>query len=704
MLSRLPILPILWIFCSLASPWLLPFPALSLELPNNTLLPGSFFNQNHIAQELVQKHGSIMLLVDPATGKIEDANAAAWHFYGYPELLQQNIKTINQLDPEEIEKEMHRAGELRHNFFLFRHRLADGRIRDVEVTSYPVTVGQRTLLFSIVVDVTDRIQAETENRQREKQIRILILTGLLLQSFLFFLLFQSRQKRKNMEERLRAIIDHSPLLISEISAAGRYLLCNNETARTFGLQKEEIIGKYFTELLPEKTAALFMHRLAQIQRTRKAIFVEDRISTAHGDRDYETVLFPLFDSAGNIRSIAGISHNVTEIKHYNREKKALQTQLIDAHRMEAIGMLASGIAHDFNNILFPIMGYAEMLLMHIPPEDPGHAKLSAIHTAALRGRDLTHQILTFARKEHQEPRALKLQPIIKEVLKFIRATIPSSIRIRTYIQNDCRPVKAEPAHIHQILMNLITNAYHAMETAGGDMQIHLKEIYVDRPTHVNPTMAAGNYIRLSVKDTGTGISPQNLDKIFQSFFTTKERGKGTGMGLSVVKDIVEKCGGYIQVESHEGQGSSFHIYLPVTTASNSEETIAPTKKRQGGNEHILLVDDEKAIIKLQETILRSLGYTVTSCTESSQALACFAASPHDFDLVLTDMHMPEMSGDRLAQAILAIRPRTPILISTGFSENLTEEKLSALGIRGLLTKPVTAGDLAAKIRQVLDAA
>ena len=226
---------------------------------------------------------------------------------------------------------------------------------------------------------------------------------------------------------------------------------------------------------------------------------------------------------------------------------------------------------------------------------------------------------------------------------------------------------------------------------------------MDQPRRLPPAMTPGSYVRLSVADTGLGIPQALLDRIFDPFFTTKPKGKGTGMGLSVVRGIVQRCGGFIQVDSEEGKGSTFCVYFPVAEASATpREKTQTAQPLQGGNEHILLVDDEKAIVTLQEKILESLGYRVTACTDSGQAFDLFRAAPEDYDLILTDMHMPGMSGDRLAQAILAIRPDIPVLLCTGFSEHTTPEKLAASGIGGLLIKPITARDLAAKIRELLD--
>ncbi|SDU16345.1 response regulator [Desulfobacula phenolica] len=383
-----------------------------------------------------------------------------------------------------------------------------------------------------------------------------------------------------------------------------------------------------------------------------------------------------------------------------KERKMLEAQLQQAQRMESIGTLAGGIAHDFNNILFPIVGHTEMLLEDVPESSLWRDDLNEIYIGALRARDLVKQILTFSRQESIELILTKTQPIIKEVLKLIRSTIPTTIEIKQNIETDCGLVKADPTQIHQIMMNLTTNAYHSMQDIGGELTVSLKEVELSRNNVIIPDMLPGTYACLTVADTGIGMDKNITEKIFDPFFTTKE--KGTGMGLSVVHGIVNRMGGTIRVYSEPGKGSEFNVYFPVARSSSEEQDSLTKKIIQGGTERLLLVDDENAIILMEKRMLERLGYQITSCTDSIEALDVFHTNPDKFDLVITDMAMPNMPGDKLSAEMVRIRPDISILLCTGFSERISEEKAASLGIKGLLMKPIVMRDFAQKIRDVLD--
>ncbi|MBU8848355.1 MAG: response regulator [Desulfobacterales bacterium] len=381
--------------------------------------------------------------------------------------------------------------------------------------------------------------------------------------------------------------------------------------------------------------------------------------------------------------------------------KKIEAQLQQSQKMESIGTLAGGIAHDFNNILFPIMGRTEMLLQDIPEDSPFHASLNEIFTSALRASDLVKQILTFSRQDTNELSLMKIQPVIKEALKLIRSTIPTTIEIKQYIRNDCGAIKADPTQIHQVVMNLTTNAYHAMEKAGGELKVTLKEIQLGDDDVITPDIMPGVYACLTIADTGTGMDKNILEKIFDPFFTTKKQGKGTGMGLSVVHGIVNSMGGAIQAYSEPGKGTEFKVYFPVEKSSFEKHSTQTKEPVRGGTERILLVDDEEAIIAMEKQILEHLGYQVTSRTSSIEALEAFRANPDKFDLVITDMAMPNMSGDKLAAGLIEIRSDIPILLCTGFSGTISEEKAASLGMKGFILKPIVMKDLANKIREVL---
>ena len=380
-----------------------------------------------------------------------------------------------------------------------------------------------------------------------------------------------------------------------------------------------------------------------------------------------------------------------------------EKQLQQVMKLQAIGTLAGGIAHDFNNILFPIVGYTELTMDDTPEDSQARQNLQEVLKATNRAKELVQQILAFSRQSSQERKPLKIQYLIKEAFKLLRATIPSSIEIDCDIDEFCGPINGDPTQIHQIIMNLCTNAYHAMQESGGKLEVKLKEININyEQSQERVGMKIGKHIELTVKDSGHGMDQQVMDRIFEPYYTTKEQGKGTGLGLSVIHGIVKNYGGDIVVSSQSGKGSTFKVYLPVIDEFEEEiETTAPSTEING-TERILLVDDEKQIIDIEQQILERLGYKVTPKTDSEEALEEFAAQPDRFDLVITDMTMPKMTGDQLAKRMMDIKPQIPVILCTGFNEAITEEKALAMGIDKFVMKPIIKDDLANTIRTVLD--
>ncbi len=384
------------------------------------------------------------------------------------------------------------------------------------------------------------------------------------------------------------------------------------------------------------------------------------------------------------------------------KRREVEAQLLQSQKMEAMGSLAGGIAHDFNNILSSLIGNAELALFSMKKSDPHRHSMEQINQAAKRARELVNQILDFSRIQPENEELVDLAPILKDTLKLLKSSIPANIRINSTIGSNLKKVRANGSRLHQVILNICTNAAHAMETTGGLLHVELsnRELVtgdLDSPIELPP----GWYVRLRVEDTGHGMDEDTKRRIFDPFFTTKKRGKGTGLGLSIVHGIITSLGGAITVESEPGKGSIFRIFLPAAKESPPRRKQHNTAPPRGNREQILFIDNEKDIVDLVLKMLPRLGYRVQGETNPLRALELFRERPRDFDLVITDMTMPEISGEELALKMMKIRPDIPILISTGFSNRLTEDRVQQLGIRGLLHKPVTIRSYADSIRAAL---
>jgi signal transduction histidine kinase len=398
-----------------------------------------------------------------------------------------------------------------------------------------------------------------------------------------------------------------------------------------------------------------------------------------------------------------------ELEHMIEEQKRLEAQLILTQKLEAIGTLAGGVAHDFNNVLAGIIGYIELALLQLsdhPEPDPQiTAFLNKALEACQRAKLLIEQILAFSHQAEKECRPVVLGPIIKESLKFLRSTLPATINIHCRIEAQLHAVMADATQVHRVIMNLCTNAAHAMQSSGGDLSLTLGELEGEKWLKVKrrlPSLPPAPCLHLAVADTGSGIDPAIREKIFNPYFTTKPKGEGTGLGLAVVRGIVESCDGAIDLESQLGVGTTFHIYLPaIETALMSVRETHP-HEILGGEERILLVDDEPNILEVGGELLSRLGYRVSTAEHGGEALKRFQEDPQAIDLVITDMTMPEMTGDILAQALLAVRPELPIILCTGFSEKISPERAQSIGIKGFIMKPIDSHSMAEAIRLALD--
>ena len=383
------------------------------------------------------------------------------------------------------------------------------------------------------------------------------------------------------------------------------------------------------------------------------------------------------------------------------ERQRLDEHMWHGQKMQAIGTLAGGIAHDFNNILAAMLGYTELVTDDVPRDSIAWRNLQHVLTAGERARDLVQQILAFSRQSPAQFQPVELPALVREMLALLRASLPSTIEIRQYITANVGTVQAAPAQLHQVLLNLCMNAEHAMRATGGVLEVRLDSVNVDTGfAAAHPDLTPGPHVRLTVQDTGHGMAPDILERIYEPFFTTKGVGEGTGMGLAVAHGIVASHGGAMTVVSTPDKGTVFAVYLPCS-AVPMVHSAANAEPIPQGSEHILLVDDETMLVELGRELLSRLGYTVTAYTSSPEALAAFHAEPQRFDLVITDQTMPKMTGEALSRAIREMRPDLPIILCTGFSYVMNEEKAAALGIDAFLMKPLIARELGCTIRNVL---
>jgi len=483
------------------------------------------------------------------------------------------------------------------------------------------------------------------------------------------------------ESEKQAILDGFPGIVCLIDSAERIIWANDKVRELH----HNPVGRTCHEVFCQKERPCNACAVPKSLATGKveSTIQQFEMFTASGEtRVYELTSTPVKTNSGEVRSVVVIGRDVTETT-------MLEKQLRHTQKMEAIGTLAGGIAHDFNNVLTPIMGYSEILrfkLMQGGEQDTASLEfIEGILRAAKRAKNLVEQILTFSRSSEQKASLQYIHPIVKEVMKLMRVTLPSTITIREDIDEQCGVVSVDPVHIHQILINLCTNSAHAMAGGHGTLTVTLASDGKDTEGR--------EWLRLSIADTGCGIPPEMLDRIFEPYFTTKEKSRGTGMGLAMVHGIISRQGGRIEVKSKVGEGTTFDLFFPVTAAPTRIDQVVSMSDLKRGNGRILLVDDEVQVVQVTGELLTSLGYTVTGKTSPLAALALVAENPGGYDLVLTDLTMPELTGVELSRKVKSIRPDLPIVLFTGYSDQVSKEEAEEAGIRQYCMKPVSLREL-----------
>ena len=626
---------------------------------------------------IVDQAGDTLALID-INGSLLDVNQHACEVLGYTkqEFLNMSLPDIDPEFPLERFSELFKTLELNEYVTIESiHRRKDKSTFPVEIRVGKIELQGAVKITALARDITARKHMESTLEESEK--------------------------------RFRVIYEKAPIGIAIInSESGRFIHCNKKYCDIVGYTEEEMLARSFMDIThPDDLQAHLDNTQLLLAGKISDFSMEKRYLTKEGHIAWVTLtVVPLWKEIAKGKVHLAIVEDITARKHAEKEKNRLESQLQQALKMEAIGTLAGGIAHDFNNILSAILGYTEMAKEDLPPGSPITSDLDKVYKAGNRAKDLVNQILAFSRQSKQELKPLQIHFIVKEALKLLRSSIPKTIEIRQDIDPSSGTVLSDATQVHQITMNLCTNAYHAMRETGGVLAVTMRPVQIKEDDYKvsSFSLIPGSYIELAVNDNGVGMDKATIEKIFDPYFTTKKKGAGTGLGLSVVHGIVKSYGGHITVYSELGKGTTFRLYLPRIITDITPEETETVKIYPTGNERALIVDDEEELVTMVTRMLTSLGYHATAMTSSSEALQIFQSDPKGYDIIITDMTMPKMNGAELIQRIRGIRPDIPIILCTGFSELIDEEKALSLGIQRYLMKPVVKGDLAAAVREVLD--
>jgi len=504
-----------------------------------------------------------------------------------------------------------------------------------------------------------------------------------------------KKETRHHERILQSLFDSSPnaIVISDLSNKTRFV--NPAFTRIFGYSKKEITGEcipYIPDWDKENTESEWNDLVAG-----KPVLERESQRLTKDGRSIDVAITQSVcrDNNGGSADILTIIRDITE-------KRKIEKQFRHAQKMEALGTLAGGIAHDFNNILFIITAYTELLISDMPKSSKARGNIVEIDMATSRAVDLVQQIRTFSSQEEQEKRPIEIQSVLKEALRLLRSSLPVTIELRQKIDKNCGTILADPTQIHQVIMNLCTNAYHSMQENGGVLEVNLSRVAIDSDDmDGNLSLSPSQYLMLTVSDTGHGIDKLVMDQIFEPYFTTKAKREGTGMGLATVHGIAESYGGAITVESELDKGTMFCVYFPCTEKAEKKNLLS-IEPVLGGKERILLVDDDKQIIRMGKQMLETFGYNVTTLASSVVALETFRAHPNRFDLVIIDQILPKMTGTQLAEELMRIRPDIHIILITGLEEGMTAEDCKKMNIKECVMKQAGARELAKAIRRVLD--
>ncbi|HMA61129.1 MAG TPA: PAS domain S-box protein [bacterium] len=617
------------------------------------------------------KNDNDAVFIHDLQGKIYEVNKKACDLTGRSrsDLIDSNIKNmVCSIENEEADRALKKIEKQGHIRMETELNYSGRGSFPVEVSARLIN-GSTNLVQGIVRDITDRKKTE--------------------------------YKLKSSEKKYRQLIETTGDIIFKHDVQGKITFINKAGLKFSGYTREEALGKDLTDFLPpDEIQGLIERKEKRIEGDDDHYQFETRLINKDGEKiDVDVHATPIIEN-GSYQGSLVVARDITERKQVQREKKELQHQRQQTQKLETLGTLAGGIGHDFNNILTPILGYSEMIKQNFDNNDPNHQYINEIINGCIRAKDLIYQMLSFSRETSHERRPLNIIPIIKETLKLIRSSLPRTINIKQNYESPCPIISADPTRIHQVVMNLCTNAYQAMENQGGVLSIEVKKLYVDENTSRKYIdLDTGDYIKLSISDTGVGMDESTLQHIFEPFFTTKD--EGTGMGLAVVHGIVKSHDGRISVYSDSGEGTTFNLYYPVIEDQQSHDHDSDFKIEQG-NETILLVDDRENVSSIISQMLNQLGYHVIIANSSKNAVEICQQHPNKFDIAITDYIMPGMSGIQLSHKLREINPDLPIIMISGHGYNIDNKKLKKAGIQTLVHKPIMSQKIAKTIREILD--
>ena len=653
---------------------------ITLDITERKLAEAALGRSQQLFADIFRVSPAATILSSLADGRCVDANEAYARLTGYTreELIGKTTVELNiwlsAKERQRVVTELAQKGHLENVELTLRRK--NGEFITTLSSGEVITLDGQRFILSFFFDITERKRMEEELRRSRDELELRV------------------QERTAEVYRQAELLDlaHDAIIVREMD--GVITFWNEGATEMYGWGKEEALGKIARDLLETEfpmSRDEIMTKVVQEGRW------EGELTHTRKDGQKINVLSRWAlqkDEEGRPTGIMVINHDITR-------RLKLEEQLRQAQKMEAIGTLTGGIAHDFNNILAAIVINSDLALFDLSGESGIRNNLEVISKSARRGVDLVRQMLLFSRKSEKKQEILTLTPLIKETFRLLRSSIPTTIQMKLHLETESDAVSADLSQIQQVIMNLCTNAAYAMRGTTGSIDISLQGITFGSTDLPEADMQPGDYVVLSVKDTGSGMDEEVRKRIFEPFFTTKPVGEGTGLGLSVVYGIVKNHKGGITVDSEPGKGSIFKVYLPKvdTDVSVDGETPEPIP---GGNERILLLDDEEIVVNSVQNMLQHLGYKVTALMDSQEALKLFSENPSEFDLVITDQTMPFMTGEDLGKELMRIRPDIPVILCTGYNDLISSEKATAMGFRGFIMKPFNVREGAELVRRVLD--